>query len=203
MHVHMFRKPIWCMYSPLGGEKPSWDWLNVCVDCPYPSLTPYHMTGVLWELPTPSLVGIGWPIKTEFWARICQFPELLSHGPVTSLIGSHQSLSSSTTIPPSSSPWERVSRLLLRLSLCFFWVSFLDCLQLFPTLLWNLDFYLQECSSWVGLHFCGPASCLAITRTIWSEWTRAWWSPELVLRLLPSDNKKQPPPPNHLEKLLI
>ncbi len=27
----------------------------------------------------------------------------------------------------------------------------------------------------------GPASCLTIMRTIWSEWTQAWWSPWVSL----------------------
>jgi hypothetical protein len=40
-------------------------------------------------------------------------------------------------------------------------------------------------------------------RTILSEWTQVWWSLELVLRPLASDNKDPPPLPDHLENLLI
>jgi hypothetical protein len=54
-----------------------------------------------------------------------------------------------------------------------------------------------------GLHSHWPASCLAITRTIWSEWTWAWYSFDLVLRLLASDNKDQPPLPDYLNVHLI
>jgi hypothetical protein len=40
-------------------------------------------------------------------------------------------------------------------------------------------------------------------RTIWSEWTQAWLSLELLLRFLASNNKDQPPLPDHLKILLI
>ncbi len=51
------------------------------------------------------------------------------------------------------------------------------------------------CSLWVILHSHRPSSGLAIMKTIWKEWTPARRSLELVLRLLASHNKDQPPPP--------
>ncbi len=112
------------------------------------------------------------------------------------------SSSAAATTPHISTPWERVSWLLFRLSFCLCLVRFSGYDSCFPTLIWAswivLSLSSQKCSPWVHLHLCIPASCLAITRTIWCEWTRAWWSCELVLRLLVSDNKDQPPPPDHL-----
>jgi hypothetical protein len=40
-------------------------------------------------------------------------------------------------------------------------------------------------------------------KTIWSEFTQAWWPSLSSLRLLASNNKDQPPPPYHLENHLI
>jgi hypothetical protein len=147
------------MNSPLGGVKPNWDWLCVHFHCPFPPPPPYHMASVWWELPPPPLFGWhGGPIYTESWARFRQYPESLSHGPVTSLIGSHPSSSSSSaTTHPSPTPWERVSWLLFRLSLCPIWVSWVA-----------FGFSLRECCPWVR----SPLTWTSLLpgRTIWSEW---------------------------------
>jgi hypothetical protein len=77
---------------------------------------------------------------------------------------------------------------LCSLPLCLVMVRFSGCPELFPKS--HLCFF-WECSPWVSLRLFGPASLLT-TRHIWSEWTRAWWSLELVLRFLASDNKDLP-----------
>ncbi len=60
-----------------------------------------------------------------------------------------------------------------------FQLGFSAAKSCFPTLiLSSLDDVALEFS----LHSHGPAYCLAIMRTIWSERTHAWWSLELVLR---------------------
>jgi hypothetical protein len=75
--------------------------------------------------------------------------------------------------------------------------------SLVSSLVVPFGFSLRECSPWVGLCSPGPASHLAIMRTIWSKWTRSWWSLKLVFRLLASDHKDQPLLPDHLDNLLI
>jgi hypothetical protein len=73
----------------------------------------------------------------------------------------------------------------------------------FPLVLaWSLNSVALEPSS-TGQLPHQIADRLAIMRTILSKWTRAWWSFELGLRLLASDNKDQPPLPDHLGNLLI
>jgi hypothetical protein len=67
---------------------------------------------------------------------------------------------------------KKVNWLFFRLSLCLFQVRFAGCLDFFQLSSEHLEFSLWECSPWVGLLLCRPASRLAITRTIWSEWTR-------------------------------
>ncbi len=60
-----------------------------------------------WEPPPFSLWQACWPIQTKSCALFCQYPEVLSHGLVISLIGSHPSSSYSTTTPPSSESHEK------------------------------------------------------------------------------------------------
>jgi hypothetical protein len=90
------------------------------------------------------------------------------------MIGSHSksSLSLRPTLPsPEPHERKRVSWLFyLGWNFAYFSTRFLGCLALFS----NSHFSILS-SPWVGLHSHGPASCLATTRTIWSEWTRAWW----------------------------
>jgi hypothetical protein len=80
-------------------------------------------------------------------------------------------------LPSSWTLWERVSWHLWRLSLCLFTDRFSGCLELFYNS--HLSVF-RERSLEFSLHLCRPTSCLAITRTIWSKWTRASWSLELV-----------------------
>jgi hypothetical protein len=102
----------------------------------------------------------------------CQFPELLSKGPVISLIGSHPSSFSSTTTSPSSDPTRKNK-------LTRFSVRFLGCQELFSNSHLSI---IRECSPWVHPQFIRTSLLdrLAIMRTIWSEWTWAWWFIELV-----------------------
>ncbi len=86
----------------------------------------------------------------------------------------------------------------VKVSLCLVMVRFLGCLELFSNSHFSI---IRVCSPWVGLRVCRPASCLAMTRTIWSEWTQPWWTLELVFWLFAFDNKDQPPPLHHLENL--
>jgi hypothetical protein len=73
------------------------------------------------------------------------------------------------------------------------------CLELFSNCHLSV---LRECSPWVGFCSHGPASSLTVMRTVWvdSSLTVVF---ELVLRLLASDKKDQPPlpdrPENHLD----
>ncbi len=86
------------------------------------------------------------------------------------VLTSLSSSASSTHLPSSSSPWERVSWLCFRLSAYdyFFFISrFIGFLELFSN-----SPLIIFCHCWHG-----PASCLAIKRTIWSELARAWWPP--------------------------
>ncbi len=121
----------------------------------------------------------------------------------------------------------------LRLSLCLFLVRSPICLESFSDSFftvfghratspascltttrtiwseWTRALYYSLALAWesVALDFClrqcRPGSLLAILKTTWSEWTCAWWSLGLALRLLASNQKEQPPLPDHLENLLI
>ncbi len=62
-------------------------------------------------------------------------------------------------------PWQRVSWPFFRLWLCLFLTRSLGFLELFSNFPLSVFGYLS----------IGPAPSLAISRTIWSEWTRAWW----------------------------
>ncbi len=71
---------------------------------------------------------------------------------------------------PSSTPSEWESWLLFGLSLCPFFVNFSSCLELFSNShLIILCLYHIAIATEFGLCSHVPASCLAITRTIWSE----------------------------------
>ncbi len=93
------------------------------------------------------------------------------------LMASSSSLSSSssaTLSPFFFLPWERVSWAFLGCHYASFLIRSLGFLELFSNSTLSAFGHLSR----------GLASCLAITRTIWSEWTRAWWSPfELALFL--------------------
>ncbi len=152
--------------------------------------------------PLPLFSGHGWPTY-RVQRRNLQYPVSLSHGPVINLIGSHSSSFSSTT-PPSSTSWKRVSWLLFGLSPSQYPFRFSCSLDLSSNShLSILCLNHENIALEFGLYSHRKAYRLPITRTIWSEWIRAWWSLELVLILLAFDNKDQLPLPDHLENLLI
>jgi hypothetical protein len=106
----------------------------------------------------------------------------------TLLLTSSSSSSSATSSHIFFLPWERVSRTFLGYHHASFLTRSLCFLELFSDSLFSVFGHLL----W------GPASCLAITRTVWSEWTRAWWCqlcylnfeclwPPLLMSSLPSD----------------
>jgi hypothetical protein len=66
-----------------------------------------------------------------------------------------------------------------------------------------LGFNLREHSPWNQLLLTRTSLPPGHHENIWSKWTRVWWFLELVLRLLASDYKDQPPLPDHHENLLI
>jgi hypothetical protein len=140
------------MNSPLAGVKPSWDcYVSSC----WPSSSSPSPLSHDWFIMRtgPLFWRCMVVLLTELWARFHQYPELLLHGPVTSLIGSHPpSSTSSARGPPSSTLWERVSWLLFRLSLCLFSIRFSGHLELFSdshlSILNFLNLSLQECSTW-------------------------------------------------------
>jgi hypothetical protein len=148
------------------------------------------MTGVRWELTLlPTLVVMVGLFKLSLEHRYVS-TQNRCHMDLWSawLVLAHHHHLHWQQLTLHQNPWERVSWLLFMLSAFF---------QLIGS--WLLRVVFLE----FGLRSHGPAYLLAIIRTFWSDWTRAWWSLELVLRLLASDNKDQPPPPDHLENLLI
>ncbi len=166
------------MNSPLGGVKPSWDWLCVRSDCPYPPLP--LITCLVYGENHPSSLWWAWlPYLNWVLSKVSSVPRIV-------VIWTCDQLDRFSLIiiifSIHQTSWERVSWLLFRLSLYLFMVKFSCYLELFSNSHLNI---FQEHSPWDSW----PASCLAITRTIWSKWTWAWWSLELVSRLLASDNK--------------
>ncbi len=97
-------------------------------------------------------------------------------------------------------PRERVSWLLSRVSLCLFPVRFLRCQELLSNSYLSIN---REYSSWVWPLFTWTSSHLAIIENhlIWVD--SSLMVPWASLRLLASDNKEQPPLPDHLKNLLI
>ncbi len=83
----------------------------------------------------------------------------------TLFLTASSSSSWATSSPFSVSSWERVSWTFFRLSLGLFYDYVPWLLEMFSNCPLNVFGHLSR----------GPASHLAITRTIGSEWTRAWW----------------------------
>ncbi len=89
-------------------------------------------------------------------------------GPCDTLVLTASSSSSSANSSPFFFlPWKRVSWTFLRSH----YANFLTRSPGFQELFSNSPLSTFGHLSW------GPASRLAIMRTIWSEWTRAWWPP--------------------------
>ncbi len=60
-----------------------------CVDCLYSA--PPRFLPLTWLIhsknhPLLPFSGHGWPLYTDFWAKVLQFPGLLSQGPVTGIV---------------------------------------------------------------------------------------------------------------------
>jgi hypothetical protein len=152
-----------CRSCWLVGVKPAGsDYMSAWLSFFFPPS--YHWCMVRIAHPLSHLAGmmayINWVLRL-----FRQYPKLLLHGPVTSLIGSHPSSSSSSipTTPWSETPQDKISWLLLRLHFAYFLGRFLGCLELFSNSPLGI---FWECSLWFGLCSHGPASCLTITRTI-------------------------------------
>jgi hypothetical protein len=84
--------------------------------------------------PPPPFVGHGWPTKTEFSVKVLQYPESLSHGPVTGILWFSLII---IIISPSQHlnffniAFEKEQvEFYFRLSLCLFLSRSLDCLEL-------------------------------------------------------------------------
>jgi hypothetical protein len=84
-----------------------------------------------------------------------------------------------------------------------FWLPRVVLQLSFECLEFLLDFNMREWTLWVGPRFTWTSLPSSHQEIIWSEWTWAWWSLELVLKLLASKNKDQFPLPDHLEDHLI
>ncbi len=101
--------PVWCMNSPLGGVKPSRDWLSVHVDCPYPP-PPSHdwcmMRTALHLILVDMLAYLNWVLST-----VLTIPRIT--GAETILIVSHPSSSSSSTTSLLHQNPTRKSKLIL------------------------------------------------------------------------------------------
>ncbi len=97
-------------------------------------------------------------------------------------------------------PWERVSWLLFRLSLCLFLVRFLGHQELFSNSHLSI---IRESSLWFRPLFTRTSllpghhenHLICVDSSLIVPWAS--------LRLLASDNKDKPPPSDHLENLLI
>ncbi len=118
------------MNGSLRGLKPGHFWLCVCVD----RSDPPPITWLVYVENGPH--PLSWGVMVELLALSSEqeffsmFSESLSHGPVTSLIGSHSSPSSATT-PFFILPWERVNWFYFRLSPCLCSFKSSGCLELF------------------------------------------------------------------------
>jgi hypothetical protein len=131
-----------------------------------------------------------------------QYPESLSHGFVVSLIGSHSASSFHRLqlwTSPVQEPYERESKLTLFLRLPFAYCCLSGCLELFPTLIWvslenvalePASAYTDQPPTWLSWEPCDPSG-LVPDSPLW-----------VSLRLLASDKKDQPLPPDHLENFL-
>ncbi len=153
------------MSRPLGGVIPSWDRLCVCVDL---LILPAPLSHDSCMVRTAQLTfwRACWPIKLEFWVWFHQYQESLPQGPVTSfLVLTHHHHLHWQKLPLYQTPQERVSWLLFRLLLYLFPVRFLPAKSCYSQSLDNVALVF-------GLHSHRPASCLATTSTIWSEWTQ-------------------------------
>jgi hypothetical protein len=93
----------------------------------------YHVDHLLPVLPLWWFEGRA--INTEPWGRIPQYSMLLSHGPVMALVLTSSLLSAlASTFPFFNIPWESISWLFFRLSLCLLLSRSLGFLELFLAL---------------------------------------------------------------------
>ncbi len=196
----IFRKHVLCMNSLLRGVKPSLDWLCVHVER-LPLSSPFSLSydWCLVRTAPPSLwlawlANLNWvlgKVSSERRIAVTWTCDQLDWVTLIIIFSDNNSL-------PIINPI-RKSKLTLVLgchSACFW----LGCLILFSNPPLSI---IREGSPWFILRLCRPDFRLAITRTIWSKWTRACWSLELVLRVFATNNKDQPPPHDHLKSLLI
>ncbi len=136
------------------------------VDCPYPP--PHHMTDLWWELP-PSLIWKAW-LLFELSPEHC-YVSSRNHCHTDMwtawLVLTHHHHFINTNSPFTRTPWKRewVVSFCLDCHVAFFSARFLGCLELYSNSHFSI---LEECRPWVTLNSHGPASCLAIKRTIWS-----------------------------------
>jgi hypothetical protein len=158
------------------------------------------ITGVWWERPPFFIWRHDGLLKLSSWHCFISTQNCLRNRPVTIdwLVLTHHHHLHWHQLPFIWNPMRKSKlTLVLAVTACFL-VRFYGCLELFSNSHLSI---LRERSPSIGLRSHGQASCLAITWTIWSEWTDNLL--ELVLRLLAFGNKNQPLPPDHPENHLI
>ncbi len=193
------------MNTPLGDVKPTWDQLCDHVDHPYPS--PLSLSHEWVMVRTTSF---------SFWQHVGLFKQSSERCIIRTQNRCHKDLRLAWLILthhhhhhhhlhrqqllPYHTPWERVSGFLIRLSLSLFLVRFLGWQELFSN------------SHLSVLRECNPRVWSLFTRTSFPpgfhENHLIWMDASLIvpwasMSLLASNNLDQPPPPDHLENLLI
>jgi hypothetical protein len=148
--------------------KPGPGRLCIRVDCPDPQAPPYHMTGEWWEPHHPPSLWLSEQGFLVPWITVIRTYDQLDWFSFIIII-----ISNNSPLHQSHEK-EQVDSY----SGCHYayLVKFPDWIELFSnshlSILRSFGFSLRS----VAPELNQPPSCLAITRTIWSEWTQAWWS---------------------------